>query len=84
MINPQWLEARAEDAKNANHIDPALYAKYSVKRGLRNADGTGVLVGLSTIGNVHGYVLNEGEKQPIEGQLEATFGENLEVNFGTN
>ena len=69
MINPQWLEARAEDAKNANHIDPALYAKYSVKRGLRNADGTGVLVGLSTIGNVHGYVLNEGEKQPIEGQL---------------
>ncbi|MBO7410471.1 MAG: hypothetical protein J6T92_00960 [Ottowia sp.] len=28
-----------------------------------------MLVGLSTIGNVHGYVLNEGEKQPIEGQL---------------
>ena len=69
MIDPQWLKTRAEDVKSANLIDPALYARYNVKRGLRNSDGTGVLVGLSTIGNVHGYVMNEGEKQPIEGQL---------------
>ena len=50
-------------------IDPALYHKYGVKRGLRNADGTGVLVGLTSIGNVHGYVVSEGEKQPVPGQL---------------
>ena len=31
--------------------------------------GTGVLVGLTTIGNVHGYVVNEGEKQAIPGEL---------------
>ena len=52
-----------------NAIDPKLYDKYIVKRGLRNADGTGVIAGLTNICNVHGYVINEGEKAPIEGQL---------------
>ena len=52
-----------------NAIDPKLYDKYVVKRGLRNADGTGVIAGLTNICNVHGYVINEGEKSPIEGQL---------------
>ncbi len=33
----------------------ACLSKYDVKRGLRNADGSGVLVGLTTISNVHGY-----------------------------
>ena len=50
-------------------ISPAHYDNYKVKRGLRNNDGTGVLVGLTTIGNVHGYVMNEGEKQAIPGEL---------------
>ena len=40
-----------------------------VKRGLRNSDGTGVIAGLTNICNVHGYVVNEGEKSPIDGQL---------------
>ena len=52
-----------------NMIDPKLYEKYDVKRGLRNADGTGVVAGLTNICNVHGYVINEGERQPIEGEL---------------
>ncbi|MGD8400388.1 MAG: citrate/2-methylcitrate synthase [Bacillota bacterium] len=52
-----------------NHLDPQYFEKYKVKRGLRNADGTGVVAGLTLIGNVHGYLLNEGEKMPIEGQL---------------
>ena len=52
-----------------NTIDPKLYEKYVVKRGLRNADGTGVTAGLTNICNVHGYVINEGEKAPIDGQL---------------
>ena len=42
-------------------IDPALYQKYHVKRGLRKSDGTGVVAGITNICNVHGYVLNEGE-----------------------
>ena len=31
------------------------YAKFNVKRGLRNADGTGVVAGVTSISNVHGY-----------------------------
>lgn len=52
-----------------NSIDPKYYDKYVVKRGLRNADGTGDIAGLTNICNVHGYVVNEGEKSPIDGQL---------------
>ena len=36
-------------------IDQKLYSQYDVKRGLRNANGTGVLVGLTRIGDVVGY-----------------------------
>ncbi len=50
-------------------IDPKLYEKYHVKRGLRNSDGTGVVTGITNICNVHGYLLNEGELEPIPGQL---------------
>jgi len=59
----------AELASANNSIDPTLYAKYNVKRGLRNADGTGVLVGLTEIGDVHGYIIDEIEKVPAEGEL---------------
>lgn len=69
MIDPKWLKARADDVRRADTFDTALYQKYNVKRGLRNRDGTGVLVGLTTIGNVHGYVVSEGEKIAIPGQL---------------
>lgn len=50
-------------------IPSHYYTKYNVKRGLRNADGTGVLAGLTSIGEVHGYVIDEGTKSPIEGKL---------------
>ncbi|MDR2159392.1 MAG: citrate/2-methylcitrate synthase [Treponema sp.] len=52
-----------------DYIDNDLYGKFNVKRGLRNADGTGVLVGLTRIGDVHGYIIDEGEKIPVEGKL---------------
>ncbi len=54
---------------DVNKIDPALYERYDVKRGLRNSDGTGVIVGLTNISNVHGYVVSDGEKRPDEGLL---------------
>ena len=69
MIDKKWLKSQAKKVRRIDWIDPALYRKYGVKRGLRNDNGTGVLVGLTTIGNVHGYVMNEGEKQPIPGEL---------------
>ena len=40
----------SECAKQACRIDNELFTKYNVKRGLRNEDGTGVLVGLTKIG----------------------------------
>ncbi len=52
-----------------SRIEPNLYDKYHVKRGLRNSDGTGVVAGITNICNVHGYVLNEGEVESIPGQL---------------
>ena len=69
MIDRKWLRKQAEKVRAADYIDPALYAKYGVKRGLRNDNGSGVLVGLTTIGNVHGYVMDEGERKAIPGEL---------------
>ena len=53
-----------------NTIDPSFYERYDVKRGLRNADGTGVLAGVTNISNVHGYVVSDGVKVADEGSLQ--------------
>lgn len=45
------------------------YTHFNIKRGLRNADGTGVLVGVTSISNVHGYLTDEGIKVPDKGRL---------------
>ncbi len=50
-------------------VDNSLYNKFGVKRGLRNSDGSGVVAGITNVCCVHGYVLSEGDKQPIEGEL---------------
>ena len=52
-----------------NRVNPAAFDKYSVKKGLRNPDGTGVMVGLTKICNVEGYYIDDGEKIPKEGRL---------------
>ena len=52
-----------------NRVNPAAFDKYSVKKGLRNPDGTGVMVGLTRICNVEGYYIDDGEKIPKEGRL---------------
>ncbi|MDR2477673.1 MAG: citrate synthase [Treponema sp.] len=52
-----------------DYIDTDLYSTFNVKRGLRNTDGSGVLVGLTRIGEVHGYIFNEGEKVSVDGKL---------------
>lgn len=50
-------------------IDLSLYQKYDVKRGLRYADGRGVLVGLTRIGDVVGYEIIDGQKIAVPGRL---------------
>ena len=56
-------------AERNDPIDKSLYDKYDVKRGLRNANGTGVLVGLTSIGDVVGYEVQDGKKIAIPGRL---------------
>ncbi len=45
------------------------FKQYGVKRGLRNDDGTGVTAGLTSVGTVTGYYIDDGEKIPAEGHL---------------
>ena len=50
-------------------IDPELYTKFNVKRGLRDVDGKGVVAGLTEISEINAF-LNCGEsKIPCEGEL---------------
>ena len=50
-----YFDKMAQSLESEDIIDQDLYSKFNVKRGLRNANGTGVLVGLTRIGNVHGH-----------------------------
>jgi citrate synthase len=63
------LKEHLNEVSGSDYIDADLYGKFSVKRGLRNDDGTGVLVGLTRVGDVHGYIVDEGEKVAIPGKL---------------
>ncbi|MDR1601137.1 MAG: citrate/2-methylcitrate synthase [Tannerella sp.] len=60
----------SESVKTTCRIDNSLFGKYNVKRGLRNEDGSGVLVGLTQIGNVVGYErTQDGTLKAIPGKL---------------
>lgn len=74
MENINYYEITPEIAnlagKCTSHtIDPELYTKYSVKRGLRDLSGQGVLTGLTEIGEIKAYTIVECEYVPCEGQL---------------
>lgn len=58
-----------DEYRKHNHINPDDWVKYDVKRGLRNANGTGVLAGLTSICDVVGYDLVDGERMPCDGKL---------------
>ena len=64
------FQTMLDDARSAYVIPKQAFENYRVKRGLREADGSGVTAGVTRIGNVHGYVMNEGDKCPDEGRLE--------------
>lgn len=64
-----YFEENADAAARHNSIDPALHKRFNTKRGLRNEDGTGVLIGLTEIGEVHGYYIDDQERIPDEGRL---------------
>lgn len=59
-----------EESRKYNYIDPTDFARYKIKRGLRNEDGTGVMAGLTKVCNVKGYSTGEnGEIVPAEGKI---------------
>ena len=55
--------------EQVNSIDPSWYARFDVKRGLRNANGSGVVAGVTNISNVHGYVMSDDDKKADAGRL---------------
>ena len=60
----------SETIKTTTQIDPELFKTYNVKRGLRNEDHTGVVVGLTKVGDVVGYDRDsEGNLKAIPGKL---------------
>lgn len=63
------LNRLVDKAQNCGLIDQEYYDKYIVKRGLRDIDGMGVLVGLTDIGEVHSYIIDENELIPVPGRL---------------
>lgn len=63
------LDKLASLAEKRNVLDLELFDKYQVKRGLRDLDGRGVLVGLTEIGEVHAYILDENDIIPVPGRL---------------
>lgn len=69
IYNNSAINSLCSECLKHNQISPNLYEKYQVKRGLRNSDGTGVLAGITNICNVHGYIVNEGEREPMKGEL---------------
>ena len=56
-------------ANSSNYVKPEMYQKYNVKRGLRNENGTGVVVGVTNVSYVLGYEMENQVKIPVEGKL---------------
>lgn len=67
-ILEQYADSVTQHIEQAYHIDESYY-RGDVKRGLRNNDGTGVLVGVTQVGSVQGYLMQDGQRIPIPGKL---------------
>lgn len=65
----EYIDTICQTLPEYARIDAEDYVRYGVKRGLRNADGTGVMAGVTKIGDVHGYEMVNGERKPVEGKL---------------
>lgn len=69
-LEKNFINEMGRELPQNNKIEPSLYSKYQVKRGLRDNNGAGVVVGLTNIGDVQGYRVNEDNiKVPIDGKL---------------
>lgn len=64
-----YVESLCTDLIENYRIAPEHFNNFNVKRGLRNPDGSGVLAGITRVGSVQGYVMQDGEPLPIPGKL---------------
>ena len=69
MENTGFFKKLESSVRESCQIDNGLFEKYDVKRGLRNNDRTGVLVGLTNIGDVVGYEKENGKVVAVPGRL---------------
>jgi citrate synthase len=69
MTDKSFFAKLETTVKASCQIDNELFEQFDVKRGLRNKDGTGVLVGLTNIGDVVGYKKEDGKVVAIPGRL---------------
>ena len=67
-ITPQLVKL-AELSRESSYIDPELYTKYNVKRGLRDLNGKGVLVGITDISEIISKKKVDDKEVPCDGQL---------------
>ena len=65
-INSQ-IEALSKKLTDGCLIDPDLYLKYQVNRGLRDVNGKGVLTGLTEISEIVSKEMIDGKKSPVKG-----------------
>ena len=65
----QYAASLGRDLKDRYAIESNPYIESNVKKGLRNADGTGVIAGLTKVGSVQGYSIEDGIPVPAPGRL---------------
>ncbi len=68
-ISNEAISSLCDELLKNNQIKAEDYKRFDVKRGLRNADGTGVMTGLTRICSVEGYYIDDGERVPKDGRL---------------
>lgn len=65
----EYLMEYAELSREADKLEPQLFEKYDVQRGLRDKNGNGVVTGLTNISRIESFKMVDGVKIPCEGKL---------------
>lgn len=67
--NEEYLVNYAELCRDADHLEPEMFDRYEVQRGLRDKNGNGVVTGLTNISRIDSFKMVDGVKTPCEGKL---------------
>ena len=55
--------------RNADRLEPEMFDKYEVQRGLRDKNGNGVVTGLTNVSKIQAFQMVNGVKTPCDGKL---------------